>query len=123
MRDEPGSALIELVATSYEVNQQKGVKSIICSSEFVGMSGEVLFPQRRNAFFPSFQSRNTSMGTPKNELVEVTVKKTLSPPSRLSDKIAPPEIDLAKMLIPKKAPIKKSIKKIQYVPKNARTTK
>ena len=89
----------------------------------MGVSGEVVFPSMRNAFFPSFQSRNTSMGTPKNEAIEVNAKKTISPPSRISDKLPGPEIDLAKMLIPKKAPIKKSIKKIQYVPKNARSNK
>ena len=96
------------------------------------MSDElVVVAQRRNAFYPSFHSRNKSMGSPKNEGVEVFGggavgvacggggggKKTVSPPSRVSEKGQGGQFDLLKMLLPKKAPIKKSSKKVTYVPK------
>ena len=74
--------------------------------------------QRRNAFYPSFHSRNTSMGSPKNEVAEpVSAKKTSSGPSRKSETGQCGQFDLLKMLLPKKAPIKKSTKKVTYVPK------
>ena len=83
------------------------------------MSDElVVVAQRRNAFYPSFHSRNTSMGSPKNEGAEVAAgKKKCSPPSRFSEKGQGGEFDLLKMLLPKKAPIKKAAKKVSYVPK------